>query len=715
MGACGLAAGAFPAAWEARVERGSMLATAVPQDFLQYDPQNLPIVANGYVGTLVASNTTFISGVYNGFSSVTPSHRARIPGTVSITVDNSEPTAAALDMERAEFLILGAIDGLQVEQRTYAHREIRNLLVHEITLCPDEYGACSGQCTGPVTLELSLNSGGPSSDIDFNFVRRGVVANATNVAAPYSLFSGAILVTETPGSPIVQVAYCTTEVPPRVKIECGQTLFFLTTFYTSLEEEYSPTAAEELYSECALSASELSQYHREEWRLLWESGRLEIVGNSILAGKVNASLYELFSNVRDDWSYGMSPGGISSNAYNGHIFWDQETWMLPNMLLLQQPMAKSLLEYRISRIPQAQEKAIHHGFAGAMFPWESAFTGIECCPFDQGANPEGFLEVHINGDISFAAMQYFRASGDEQWLAMSAASLFGQVADFWVSKASWNSSAGVYDILNVQPPDESARRVNNSAYTNAVAIKSAEFALLVSELLSMDAPDSWASMATLTPIPFDEQLHYHPEYEGYDGETINQADVALMQYPLGMEFPGNVSSNDLVYYQSVTSKNGYFTGDNAYSIAWLALGNWSAAVRQYMGSFLHIHGPFNVWWEKIQGGHSHFLTGAGGYIQNYLYGFAGIRFQDQSLTVSPWPIPECSGFRIIGVDYRGSSFDVAYDSSQLQLDLYDLSLPNSTTSFCVETSGGDRISWQRATGLTLTLADCPVRIQPLPC
>lgn len=122
-----------------------------------------------------------------------------------------------------------------------------------------------------------------------------------------------------------------------------------------------------------------------------------------------------------------------------------------------------------------------------------------------------------------------------------------------------------------------------------------EFAIFVSELLHKHPSDSWRALAALTPIPFDETHQYHPEYDGYNGETIHQADVALMQYPLGMQFPGNVSSNDLSYYQSVTSKNGYFTGDNAYSIAWLALGNWEAAVRQYMGSFLHIHGPFNVW------------------------------------------------------------------------------------------------------------------------
>ena len=48
--------GAYPAEWGLGVARGSILATDVPQNFLQYDPQNLPIVANGYLGTLLASS-----------------------------------------------------------------------------------------------------------------------------------------------------------------------------------------------------------------------------------------------------------------------------------------------------------------------------------------------------------------------------------------------------------------------------------------------------------------------------------------------------------------------------------------------------------------------------------------------------------------------------------------------------------------------------------
>jgi trehalose/maltose hydrolase-like predicted phosphorylase len=35
--------------------------------------------------------------------------------------------------------------------------------------------------------------------------------------------------------------------------------------------------------------------------------------------------------------------GLSSQGYNGHIFWDSELWMYPSLLALQPAMAKSCL------------------------------------------------------------------------------------------------------------------------------------------------------------------------------------------------------------------------------------------------------------------------------------------------------------------------------------------------------------------------------------
>lgn len=54
---------------------------------------------------------------------------------------------------------------------------------------------------------------------------------------------------------------------------------------------------------------------------------------------VFALLFFSFFAHRADWSHGISPGGAASDAYNGHMFWDMETWMYPPVSILQQEIA----------------------------------------------------------------------------------------------------------------------------------------------------------------------------------------------------------------------------------------------------------------------------------------------------------------------------------------------------------------------------------------
>jgi len=126
-----------------------------------------------------------------------------------------------------------------------------------------------------------------------------------------------------------------------------------------------------------------------------DNGHLEVTGNLHLAQAANASLYFIRSSIRPDWPYGLSPGGLASNSYHGHTFWDQETWMWPPLLMLDPANAESALRYRFNRIDGARAKAsgcnsnitsetaayCQEGFSAPsnalMFPWESAFSGHE--------------------------------------------------------------------------------------------------------------------------------------------------------------------------------------------------------------------------------------------------------------------------------------------------------------------------------------------------
>ncbi len=54
-------------------------------------------------------------------------------------------------------------------------------------------------------------------------------------------------------------------------------------------------------------------------------------GDYVLS-EVNASEFYLWSSATAGVNWSVSPAGLSSNGYDGHIFWDAETWMYPSLL-----------------------------------------------------------------------------------------------------------------------------------------------------------------------------------------------------------------------------------------------------------------------------------------------------------------------------------------------------------------------------------------------
>lgn len=68
-------------------------------------------------------------------------------------------------------------------------------------------------------------------------------------------------------------------------------------------------------------------------------------------------------------------GTFSLQDYAGHVFWDQETWMYPPVLMLHSDMGKVIIDSRIRTLDAAKKNAAYWGYKGARFPWESAYTG----------------------------------------------------------------------------------------------------------------------------------------------------------------------------------------------------------------------------------------------------------------------------------------------------------------------------------------------------
>jgi len=68
--------------------------------------------------------------------------------------------------------------------------------------------------------------------------------------------------------------------------------------------------------------------------------------------------------ARTDWPFSTSPGGIANNAYEGHTFWDLETWQFPALVPFYPELGASLLAYRENRLDAALSRAQHNGYGG---------------------------------------------------------------------------------------------------------------------------------------------------------------------------------------------------------------------------------------------------------------------------------------------------------------------------------------------------------------
>ena len=217
--------------------------------------------------------------------------------------------------------------------------------------------------------------------------------------------------------------------------------------------------------------------NKAAWAAMWR-GWIEILGNRTLATDVNASEFYLWSSTRAGVDWSVSPAGLSSNGYDGHIFWDAETWMYPSLLAQHPDLAAGMNDYRFDRLTTAEQHATAHRLRRARASrGRRALDGTEQIPPPVSVNSEGLYEQHITADIALAQWQYYLATGDKTWLAQQGWPVLSQAAaTFWASRAT-RGSDGKYHFDGVTGPDEENPNVNDEAYTNVGAMRTLQDAV----------------------------------------------------------------------------------------------------------------------------------------------------------------------------------------------------------------------------------------------
>lgn len=399
----------------------------------------------------------------------------------------------------------------------------------------------------------------------------------------------------------------------------------------------------------------LIEMHNNAWNELWKSD-IVIEGDAQSQQDVHSMLYHLYSFVREGNSNSPSPMGLSGLGYNGHVFWDTELWMFPAILQLHPEMAKSMVEYRFERLEAAKRNAYGKGYKGAMYPWESAGTGVEETPVWALSGP---FEHHITACVAIAAWNYYCVTQDKNWLREKGWPILKNTADFWASRVERNGP-NHYDIKNVVAADEWAENVDNNAFTNAAAKANLQYATEAAKILGIAADADWMNVAGNIPI-LKMPDGVTSEHAAYNGEGIKQADVNLLAYPLKEITDPKQVKKDLDYYSVRVPNEGTPAMTQAiFTLLYARLGDSEKAYHFFKDAYVpNLNPPFNVIAETKGGTNPYFSTGAGGILQAVLNGFGGLEITPQGITQIKSSLPKSwKSLTITGVGPMKKTFVV---------------------------------------------------------
>jgi alpha,alpha-trehalose phosphorylase len=318
----------------------------------------------------------------------------------------------------------------------------------------------------------------------------------------------------------------------------------------------------------------------------WERADVEVEGDSELQEAVRFGLFHTLQAGARGEQRAIAAKGLTGPGYDGHTFWDTESFVLPVLTYTAPRAAADALRWRHRTLGLAKERAKVLGLRGAAFPWRT-IAGEECSSYW----PAGTAAFHINADIAYAVVRYLEISQDEDFEREVGLELLVETARLWRSLGH-HDAIGRFRIDGVTGPDEYSAVADNNVYTNLMARRNLSAAAAVAErhprkaqALGVDDEEmaSWRDAAQDMLIPYDEDLGVHPQAEAftehqewdfdstppenyplllhypyfdlYRKQVVKQADLVLATFLCPDAFTAEEKARDFAYYERLTVRD----------------------------------------------------------------------------------------------------------------------------------------------------------------
>ncbi|MGE5550110.1 MAG: glycoside hydrolase family 65 protein [Bacteroidota bacterium] len=438
----------------------------------------------------------------------------------------------------------------------------------------------------------------------------------------------------------------------------------------------------------------------------WRRSEVEIKGDPALLEGLRFNMFHLLQSVGRDGSTSIGAKGLTGEGYNGHYFWEAETYILPFFLHTQPEIARQLLTFRHHTLDKARRRARQMSHPrGALFPWRT-IDGDECSAY----YPAGTAQYHINADIALALRKYIEATDDSEFLADKGAEILFETARLWADLGTFSAKKGGRFCLNgVTGPDEYTAIVDNNFYTNLMARENLLYACQVADWLRRNRAreyDALAARLGLTEeeigfwrraaegmyLPYDEELRIHPQDDTflakkawdfartpadryplllhyhplviYRHQVCKQADVVLALFLQGDKFTIEEKRRDYDYYEPLTTHDSSLS-PSIFSIVASEIGYRDKAYDYFLRSArMDLD---DLYGNTDSGIHAANMAGSWMALVN---GFGGMRTHGGMLQFRPY-LP--AGWREYSfrVTFRGRLIEVTVNAGEVQYELLE--------------------------------------------
>jgi trehalose/maltose hydrolase-like predicted phosphorylase len=618
-----------------------------------------------------------------------------------------------LDMRRGvllrEWRIRSGTRTTRLRSLRFASLDDRHVLGQVLELTPEDW-------SGPVEVEAIVdgdvtNDGGVRHLVDHQTRRvDGGLLLTTETSEKRIRLCFATAATLSEGGAVdLEDASTSTALIQRWSIDATRgrtcTLRKIVTVFTSRDDEDpAARAVGRLKEAVGTGLATLLERSARAWAERWDSADVEITGDEETQRKARFAIYHLIGCANPDDEY-ASPGArsLTGERYKGHVFWDTEIFVLPFFVYTHPPTARALLMYRYHTLPAARDNARAMGYRGALYAWESTDTGVDVTPSfvynSAGERLEiltGLLEHHISADVAYAIWQYWRATRDEAFFLDAGAEMLLEMARFWASRAERDED-GRYHIMRVIGPDEFHENADDNAYTNLMAQWVLRRGLETVEWLRAHHPDRWrelserigfkeAELAAWEEVArglvdnFDPETNLFEQHRGYfdleyidlrdleprtksvdailgwsrltNSQIIKQADVIMLLFLLGDEFPREVHEANFRFYEPRTTHDSSLS-PSFHALAAARAGDFETAKR-YFERAANLDLDFSHGVTAAGGVH---IAALGGMWHALVFGFGGMFVEDEGPRFEPH-VPE---------DWQTLRFSVLWRGSQLRV------------------------------------------------